>query len=331
MRARIVTAIVAALTVSACGAEAGAPPEGARIARYAYQPGDSLAYDVEQGMSMTMEGSGEPSLGAILDAAMDMSAVAMISYDFAEGPEPDIVELTITTTLLDGGATMTQMGYTEAIPLGQYADTMTTTMVLLLDAQGKLLSAEIDGQPLPTDLLNGLEGFGAMTTSQPQHIGPELPDGPIGVGSTWTTDQTVGAFGFAMRQRGEHAVVAEEFVDGRTTWKIESIVTTAPTEVDLVAMLREMMESGLGAEGGDADDAALSLSLFESLGVEMDMRLDESRTDTTVWFDPEAGIVVRSIMASEMSLDMAMRGIPDAGDMEISMDMTMTQSMDLAE
>lgn len=331
MRVRIALALVSALAAAACGAEAAGPPDGARVARYAYQPGDSLTYDVEQGMSMTMEGTGDPSLGGMLDAAMDMSATAVIGYEFAEGPEPDTVEITITTTFVDGGATMTQLGRTEAIPLDQFSAGMASTVVVLLDAQGALLSAEIDGQPLPTELLNGLEGLGGQTTSQPQHIGPEFPEEPVGVGSTWTTQQTAGAFGFVLEQRGDHAVVAEEVVDGRTTWKIESVVTTGATDVDLVEVLREIMESGTGAAGVDAEEMELSLSLFESLGMDMEMHLDESRTDMTVWFDPAAGIVVRAVIGSEMSLDMSMRGIPDAGDMEMSMDMYMTQTLDLAD
>jgi hypothetical protein len=333
MRARIAAALVGVLAVvaAACGAATAAPPEGARFARYAYQPGDSLAYDVEQGMSMTMEGAGDPSLGGMLNAAMDMSATATIAYDVAEGPRPDTVELTITTTFVDGGATMTQMGRTEAIPLGQFVDGMASTMVVLLDPNGSLLSVEVDGQPLPTELLNGFEGFAGQTTSLPQHIGPEFPDEPVGVGSTWTTEQEMGAFGFTMEQRGEHTVVAEEIVDGRTTWRIESVVTTGATEIDLVAMLREMMEADAAAQGYDAEDMEMSLSMFESLGVDMDMRLDESRTDMTVWFDPEAGIVVRAVIGSEMSVDMAMRGIPQSSDMEITMDMVVTQAMDLVE
>ena len=59
MRVRIALALVSALVAAACGAEAAGPPDGARVARYAYQPGDSLTYDVEQGMSMTMEGTPE--------------------------------------------------------------------------------------------------------------------------------------------------------------------------------------------------------------------------------------------------------------------------------
>jgi hypothetical protein len=333
MRARIAAALVGVLGIAAaaCSAATAAPPEGARNVRYAYQPGDSLAYDVEQGMSMTMEGTGDPSLGGMLDAAMDMSATATIDYDVAEGPRPDTIELTITTTFMDGGATITQMGRTEAIPLGQFVDGMASTMVLLLDPNGALLSAAIDGQPLPTELLNGFEGFAGQTTSLPQHIGPEFPDEPIGVGSTWTTEQEVGAFGFSMEQRGEHTVVAEEVVAGRATWKIESVVTTGAAEVDLVDMLREMMEADAAAQGFDAEDMELSLSMFESLGVDMDMRLHESRTDMTVWFDPGAGIVVRAVIASEMSVDMTMRGIPQSSDMEMGMDMVMTQAMDLVE
>lgn len=330
-----VAAAAFALVASGCGpdsADAQVVVENAAVLRYAYQPGDSLSYDVHQGVSLSMEGSGDAAFGAATDVTMDMSISSFVDYRFAEGPSPDLTEVTIETSLVGGGATMTAMGRTEVIPLSELSGDLTPTVVLVLDPQGRPVDGSIDGRALPTDLL---EDFGAMigqSASQPQHIGPQFPEEPIGVGSTWETNQDIDLFGMAITQHGQHAVVGEDAVGGRATLRIESTIRTGATRVDLGEALEQMLDSGLAA-GSGLDEAEIEsmTAMYESMGIEMTMRLDDSRTDMTTWFDPDAGVVVKSVMAGPMSMSLSMRGAPDVGDLEVTMDMVVEQTMELAE
>jgi len=333
---RIALAPIAALALvaAACGpdtAEAPVVVENAAVLHYAYQPGNSLSYEVTQGVSMTMEASGDAAVAGLTDTTMDMSTTSQIDYSFAEGPSPDLTEVTITTTLLGGGATMTTAGRTQTVPLSQLEGQVAGTMVLIVDPQGRLVEASMDGQALPTELLENMDSMLGQSVSQPQHIGPEFPEEPIGVGSTWTTEQTTNLFGLSITQRGNHAVVGEETVQGRTTLKIDSTITTEATRIDVMDLFEELVDSGMAAQSGmSPDELEMTRSMFRSMGIDMVVRLDDSRTDMTTWFDPADGIVVKSVLGGPMSMTMHMGGMPDVGDIEMVMDMFMDQSMELA-
>jgi hypothetical protein len=332
MRARLGLCALLFVSTTACGGDAAmVPVEGAALLHYAYQPGDTLTYEVTLETTMTMEGDADMAMvGAALDTTMDMMATTEIHYSFAEGPEPDTVEITVSQTLLDGGATMTQMGQTQVIPFDDIAAEALGDYVLVVDPEGNLIEASFGGQQLPTELLGGLEGFAGQGLNQPQHIGPAFPDEPVGVGSTWETDHSVDSFGISIDQRGEHSIVSEEVVNGRTTLKIETTIRSSAAEVDLLEMMREIAQMGSLDPSISEGELDMTLEMFESLGIEMEMRIEESRTDMTTWFDPEAGLVVKSVMAAPMTVVMRMRNIPDAGDMDITADMTVLQSSDLA-
>jgi hypothetical protein len=328
-------AVFVLLATAACGPEtADDSPvvvENAKVLHYAYQPGDSLAYEVNQGVSLAMEGGGGAAMSA-MDVTMDMSISTLLDYEFAEGPSPDLTEVTISTTLVGGGATMTSMGRTQTIPLTDLAGDLTPTMVLLIDPQGRLVEASVDGQVLPTELLNSFDSMIGQSASQPQHIGPEFPADPIGVGSTWETEQSIDMFGLAITQRGEHAVVAEEEIDGRSTLRIDSTIRTGATRVDVMDVLQEMIASGMAEESGlSENDLELTMAMFDSMDIDFVMRLDDSRTDMSTWFDPVDGIVVKSVMSGPMSMSMSMRGVPQTGDVDLTMDMTIEQTMKLAD
>ncbi len=203
-------------------------------------------------------------------------------------------------------------------------------VVVVVDPQGKLLSASIGGIPLPTQFLTGLSGM-AGNTMQPQQLGPEFPEEGLSLGEEWETSTSASVLGMDITQTGRHRVVGEEEVLGRSTYRIESQITTATIAADLGSMIAALRENpGLM---GDVDSAELDAALaqFESLGIGISFEMRESTTSLTTWFDPVAGIVVQSELEAPVTMTMTMTGIPEAGDAEVYMAMTSSQRMTLAE
>jgi hypothetical protein len=73
------------------------------------------------------------------------------------------------------------------------------------------------------------------------------------------------------------------------------------------------------------------MQMLEGMGVEMDYRMDRSVVETTSWFDASAGMVVRSESSGPRHMSIELNGIPDAGDFDMDIDMTMLLAMQLEE
>jgi len=112
-------------------------------------------------------------------------------------------------------------------------------------------------QPLPGSSLYAGLPFG---------FGPPFPDRPLNVGDTWTTGGPRAVFVEDGPQfTAEHEVIGEDETDGRSTLIINSVYETPAFETDT------------------AGDETITKALHGPETVEV-----------TVWFDPEAGIIVRA-------------------------------------
>src|SRR4030065_312241 len=112
--------VVLSALAADCGEGGSAEGEGV-VLRYAYLAGDTLSYDVELAANMTMESSGDGALAGAMNTTMAMDVTERRNLDFAEGPEPTTIEITMTQELLDGGARMTVLGAEQFIPFDELA------------------------------------------------------------------------------------------------------------------------------------------------------------------------------------------------------------------
>lgn len=328
-RPALLALLALCMLAAACGEGDGADGEGALL-RYAYRPGDALTYDVELAMNMTMTSSGDSALTAAMDGTMAMDVTERLNLAFAEGPDPASVEITMTQELVEGGARMTVAGQEQFIPFDQLAAEIQNEVVVVVDPQGKLLSASIGGIPLPTQFLTDLSGM-AGNSMQPQQLGPEFPEEGLSVGEEWETSTSASILGMDITQTGRHRVDGEQEVLGRATYRIDSQITTGTITADLASMMAALRENpGLLGEMDSAElDAAFEQ--FASLGIGISFEIRESTTSMTTWFDPVAGIVVQSELESPVAMTLSLTGIPEAGDAEVYMSMNSSQRLTLAD
>jgi hypothetical protein len=214
-------------------------------------------------------------------------------------------------------------------------DTLDTEVII--DAQGNIVEMVVGGQAIPPGLFDSFGGAGGGSLlsgfGSGQLLGPELPEQAVSVGSAWTTEVDETTFGIRVRSVSEHRITAQEVVAGRETFRIETTTTTEP-----ISFSFEDLISGLAGDpallelAGDPSAQAelqAGMAMFEAMGIEMDYTMDRSVAETTTWFDAAAGLMVRMEMTMPQRATMSMRGIPDAGDLTMDMDMTMTAAMQL--
>lgn len=330
MRFRIALAMsLLALVAASCGAdsEGAAPGVGAAMLRYGYDPGERLSYDVDQVLDMRMTADGGGAAVGAFDADMIMDVTQRLDYRIDEGPQPDTIEVTIDQRITDGSATMTAMGQTEFLTLAELGP-MASRITLVLDATGGLVEIAVDGRALPTDLFGDFPGLGMGSMAQPGHLGPEFPDRPVGLGDRWVTQGSSDTMGFEFFQRTENEITDFEEIDGRRTMRVDSVVTIAPIDMSFDDLMDAAMTAGSAMDPSiDAAQMDAAMEMFDSLGIEMNIHMDEIRMDMVSWFDPTDGIVVRLEFTSPMTMELAMKGIPDAGDITMSMKMDIEQTM----
>lgn len=321
-------AVLLLLTVVATACGTGGPEAGPGVVlRYAYQPGDGLSYDLDAALDLDMTASGDAAAAAGMDASMVMSVTARLDLSFALGPTPDTIEITIAEEVLEGGARMTTGGQEVLIPLDELAAEMEQEIVIVVDPQGRPVSATIGGIALPAQFLTGASSFGGGLT--PQQFGPEFPEGSLTVGVEWDTQQSADVLGMAFSQHGRHRVVAQEELAGRPVYRIDSEITTAAFHTDLAGLMEALRQAPDLLAGSDPAELEAGMAQFDSMGVTVEITMEESTATMTTWFDAAAGLVVRSVMETPMTMTMAMRGIP-GGDVEVVMEMTTEQRLTLA-
>jgi hypothetical protein len=333
MKARALLLAVA-LAAGGCAEPASEPLGDGELLRYGYQPGDYLVYEARHVMSMDVAADGDASVAGAFDTEMEMDLSSRVEYGFAEGPQPDTVAITVSTTFLNGSATMTQMGQTTSIPIDELTELGVIEATIVVDASGRPTQLTVGGQSVPLDLfgdLQGLGGLGGLAT--PQHMGPEFPDHPVTVGSSWETETVRELMGLELRQRGEHEIVAREIVAGRSVFKVESKVMTEAMEFDFADLSRLSMAAAGDLGPAEREQMEMAMEMLEAMGVEMRYGIDDTVVSMTSWFDAADGVVVQLDMSAPMAMTVEIRNMPDlpSGDMRMTADMNIRQSMRLTD
>jgi hypothetical protein len=291
-------------------------PAGSLV--YGYVPEEVLTYSLELDQTLRMRADGDP--GAFgeddlpLTVDLDQSIETAMTYSIGEGPLPGTTEMTITAEFSDLRVSGTANG--EPFDPGEDAfdldEIPPIDVAIVVDEKGRPVSVTTpDGESLPLGDIGAFQAFGTDQLGRP--LGPVFPEGVVGVGDTWTDEQsTPGPDGEPISSRATHTIVAAQLVDGHDVLVIESVTESDGFEFDLAEVFAAIF-AGFGELAGDDGGAeAAQAELEESLAdLEFVISADPSTATATTWFDPLAGIVRRSEQSARVGIGMRFRG-PDA-------------------
>lgn len=235
------------------------------VLAYAFPEG-TFSYAVEHDEAHTTQIDGEGQITA--GAPVSTEAEGTLTYTVDDGPEAGTMEIGVQA---DVSSVNIECGETDC------ADDET----LFQDIPELRFVVETDGELveyLPTGADDAIPALvlpdplpgSDITVGMPFGFGPPFPERALEIGDTWTTEGARSAFADGGPMfTAQHEVVGEETMAGRDTVVIESVYQTEATEVT--------------DRTGDTADAPVS-----------EMTYGPEAVQTTVWFDPAAGIIVRA-------------------------------------
>lgn len=321
-------------TTSSTTTTVGRPDLPAGELVYGYLPQQHLTYSLELDQTLRMRADGDP--GAFgeddlpLTVDLEQSIETVMTYAIGEGPLPGTTELTITAEF--SGLRVSGTANGEPFDPGEDAFDLDSIppidVTIVVDEKGRPVSVTTpDGESLPLGDIGGFQAFGSDQLARP--LGPVFPEGTIGVGDTWTDEQsTPGPDGEPISSRSTHRIVATQVVDGHEVLVIESVVESDGFEFDLAEVFAAIFAGFGELAGEDAGGEEAQAELEEALAdLEFVISADPSTATATTWFDPLAGLVRRAEQSGRIGIGMRFRG-PDADTgrlVSFTMDMEIEQ------
>ena len=332
--------LVLALTAAACGTDTAVSRQ---TLRYGYAPGDTITYDASGTVKGTMHFEGELEPGVDEgDLALDVAFGARVGYAVTEGDDPTLSVVRITQEITRFDGSVDAMGDTQTMTLDDLDGMLPTVVEITIDEVGTIVGVTIDGEPLPTggDTLGGLGMLGALgdlgglgsQLISPHHLGPQFPDGAVGVGDEWTTDASDGPLGLSFDQEVRNRIGAEETIGERSTLRIDTTTSTPAAQLGIAELLSGLLG---GLEGSDTEDLGMDPAamgeFLQAMGIEMLLTISANEGTATTWFDPQDGIVVRHEGTAPFGMAVTVSGIPDTDDVALDLAFTLTETLDLVE
>ncbi|HEX6946566.1 MAG TPA: hypothetical protein VF246_04370 [Acidimicrobiia bacterium] len=352
LRSRFLAALsVLALLLAACGGSGDAttttaapattstmPVPEAMAISYDLQAGQTYTFELEMNQTMELTTTGDTTAmeeeGLPGNMVMTVSGPTLITYEVADGPDPDTYEITITSDLSGLEFDVAIDGETaEPGDLPDFAELEPQETTIVVDKQGK----PIGGDPMTEDPFSGIFGgfdpgtmgdFGSSGLNPTQFFGPALPDEEVTVGDSWTDTTEIPLFGDdKVTTTVTSTIDRVEELDGKEAMVIETTISTSEIEFDMAEFILALFE-GFFPEDPSEEDLAQLEELRNSL--RFLFHVDASETGMTTWFDPEAGMALRSEMSGENRMAMD-ANVPDEAtgemvaftlDMKVSSDMT---------
>ncbi len=319
-------AAVLALLAAACGgsSDPSADKGGVTIARplaYSLTGDVDLDYQVEMDTQMTTTFGDafralDPSMPGSMDMTMEMKF--QTGYRISPADEPGTYRVTMDVSDLNLGGGSVTMGSDSFdfsdLPQGDLNDVLdqqVTEVSYIITDQGEVLTMEIAGVPID---VSGILGGTSTGSATGQMFGPQLPDGPVDIGDTWTTvseEQLPGMDPIVTEQT--HTIMGREDKGGYDTWLIKTESSTAAYTItwdDLVTMAEAL--GGIGELGID-----------EGMPPAFTMSMRSSPTGSTsyTWFEPDLGVTVAQDVTGHVSMSMEMSGLPNTGGRAVGMNM----------
>lgn len=328
MRIRIFTLAAVIGLVTACadggGSSTTAPPDAETsttvgdapeevLLSYSLAAGDTFVYAVEvvQNIDMTSEGEGAAFAegeGEDLpaSAAIEMTATGTFTFEVADGPEPGTYEVTITSDFTDVTATGTVDG--APLPADEapdFAEIEPVSVTVVVDERGNVIPESSDLDDPLTGMLGGMGSLapGSMPGTQlGQFFGPPFADEGVTVGDTWsTTFDTPGLTAEPITTSVTSTVTGTDSIDGIEVLVVESETVVDAFEFDLGEFFIGLFTGFVPDDATEEEKAELD-ALVENL--RFVMSFDDSRSDSTTLFDPEAGLTRRFEVTSSSTIGM---------------------------
>jgi hypothetical protein len=349
MRIRTISLIaLLALVVVACGGEAEStttttpeetttPAPEAVVLSYSLEAGTTYQYEVDLDQAIelsstgdtTAMGEGEEIPG---EASINIQGTSIFTYTVSDGPEPGTFEIDIVGDFSDLEFSGTVDGESvDSSEIPEMAEMEPVDVTIVVDEQGNVIPD--DSSELGEDFLGGLGGldmldqFGAAAGTG-QFVGPPLSEDEVTVGDTWSETIEVPTMPGVepVTTQVENEVVGTDTIEGSEVFVIETTTTTGAVEFDLAEFLIGFMSSFMPEGATDEEQAQLDAIIDDLRFV---FSIDETVSDMTSWFDPEAGLSRQTELASDTHMVMDVN-IPDetTGEMvEFAMDMNLSQQI----
>ncbi len=332
---------VCTLAVAACGdPDQSGPttpldaPDAALLA-YSLEAGDEYQYEVGIDQHIDVEATGDSSaMGEELPgaASVDISGTGTFTHAVAAGPTEGTYEIHITGDFQDLSVTGTVDGEpVDSSEVPDFAAMEPIDATVVVDQQGNIVS--VDGEEVE-DPMAGLFGdLGSMSTpSAPglnpgQFFGPLFSDEEVTVGDTWSDEiETPGLVDEPIVTSVTNTITGVEEVDGAQVYVIDTATSTSLIEIDLAEFFRGMF-GAFAPEGATEEQSAEFEETMSQL--RFMMTIDDTSSEGTSRFDPEAGLVRSTDMDSGSHITMDIL-IPDETTNEMAgfqMDMTLDQQL----
>lgn len=334
MRRFVLVAAVVALVATGCGGSsdpsANAGPVRARPLAYSLTGDVTLQYHTEMETVMTATFGEEltsldPSMPSTMETEMTMAFDS--TYRIEDGPEPGTYRVAMTLDNVDLKSGSVEMGREKVdlsdVPQREIDAALASQLpefVYIIDDKGEVVSVEFGGVAVNVEGLLGGTSSGSFTGGQ--MFGPQLPEGAVNVGDSWTTTSTQ-EFGDKVIETEEtHTILRTEERNGINTWVIKTKSKTGAYTItwqDMIALYEDF--GGIQTMDG-----------MEDMPPSFQMAMRSSPTSTTMmtWLDPESGRAVAVDINGNVAMTMEMGGIPGmAGSFSMGMDGYTHMTMEL--
>ena len=225
------------------------------------------------------------------EAVIDLEGTAVFTYTVADGTEPGTYEISIRGEFekLNVTGTIDGVSVDEA---PDFAGVEPVDVTVIVDEQGNLIVDGLEiGDPFGS-LFGDIGNFGSPNASGldlGQFFGPAFSSDEVGFGDSWSEEIETAGFGESpVVTSVTSTITATDEVDGADVFVIETSTTTTPIELDLGEFFAGMFGAFISDAAGDEGSAELE-ALMEQL--KFVITVDGSKSDSTTWFDPEAGVV----------------------------------------
>lgn len=311
-----------------------APQVEAALLSYTLEPGTTHTYEVDVDQKVDMVATGDAAAMGEEDVpgemSLEMAGTVTLTHSVAAGPAAGTFEVTISGDYSDVEVTGTIDGEpVSGDDVPDFATLDPIDVTLIVDEQGNVIPEE-GPQDGMLGALGGLGGFDALAQlgangSLGQLLGPPLSDEEVTVGDTWSETIEVPTLpeDDPVTTVIESEVVGAEELDGHDVLVIDTVTTTSPIDFDLAELLLGFMFAFSPEEATDEE-----LAEMEALADELRFafHVDETVTDMTSRFDPEAGLSRQGDTSTAVRMVFDIK-VPDEETGELvafAMDMTMS-------
>lgn len=290
-----------------------APASDPVQARYGYQPGQAVTYDVTVRQDITFDATGDAAdLGdetLPIDADLVSENLGTTTY-MPESASGSAITLHLSAAFSDTQIRGTVNGATiddltdggVAVDLGQIQSVAVTVIV---DSLGRIIDDGSEGEPMIGADVAALAGVTNELFSVP--VGPEFPETAVTTGDTWQTMSERPGQAGPVPVVGDSRVIDHQ--DGTLT--VETATTTEAYLVDFSEEFRDLFLAF-----SELEDADVPPELTEQLDqIVFRITVEESVTTETAEFDVERGLVTGSTKSSTVRLHMEFRAPDDDGEL----------------